>query len=234
MSADINAAPHTYTAGDKSAGGYLARPAGHDPAPAVMVIHEWWGLNDHIREITQRFARAGFVAAAVDLYDGAVTADPQQAGQMMSGLDPQKALANLGTAISWLRTQDFVGAVGITGFCMGGLYSLVAACNLPLDAAVPFYGMPDDLGMVANLNCPVLFIGAEKDQWITVDKMNRLDAAFQAHGRNAEVKIYAGADHAFFNDTRPEVYSAADAADAWTRTIDFLTRHLKKGQASSA
>ncbi len=230
----ITAATATFTAEGKSVNGYLARPADPAKAPAIIIIHEWWGLNDHIKEIAERYARAGFIAAAIDLYDGAVTKDAQEAGKMMSALDPKGALANLATAIKFLRAQAEVSSVGVTGFCMGGVYTLLAACNFQLEAAAPFYGMPDDLSVIENLSCPALFIGGEQDQWITVEKMNRLDAAFKQHGKDAEVKIYAGADHAFFNDTRPEVYSARDAADAWQRAIDFFAKHLKKGQSATA
>lgn len=236
MSTDkkITAAPADFTAEGKSVSGYLARPADAAKAPAVIIIHEWWGLNDHIKDIAERYARAGFIAAAIDLYDGAVTTDPQEAGKMMGALDPMKALVNLGTAIKFLRAQAHVSSVGVTGFCMGGVYTLLAACNFQIEAAVPFYGIPEDLSALEKLCCPVLFIGGEKDQWITVEKMHRLDAAFKQHGKDAEVKVYAGADHAFFNDTRPEVYSASDAQDAWHRVIDFFSKHLKKGQTSAA
>lgn len=223
-----------FTAAGRSVNGYLARPADVAQAPAVVLIHEWWGLNEHIRDVARRYARAGFVAAAVDLYEGATTKDPQEAGKMMSSLDAGKAVENIGTTIQYLRSADFVSGVGVTGFCMGGVYTLLAACNFAVEAAVPFYGIPEDLSLMQNLNCPVLFIGGEKDQWITVEKMNRLDATFKQYGKDAEVKIYAGADHAFFNDTRPDVYSAGDAADAWQRTIDFLTSHLNKGQTATA
>ncbi|HWQ34051.1 MAG TPA: dienelactone hydrolase family protein [Blastocatellia bacterium] len=230
----INASDFTFTADGKSVNGYLARPADQAQAPAIIIIHEWWGLNDHIRDIARRYAQAGFVAAAVDLYEGATTKDAQEAGRMMGALDPKKALAGIETALKHLRGAEYVSAIGITGFCMGGVYTLLAACNFQFEAAVPFYGMPDDLSVIQNLRCPVLFIGGERDQWITVEKMNRLDAAFKQYGKDAEVKIYAGADHAFFNDTRPDVYSAKDAADAWNRAIEFFSKHLKKGQTASA
>lgn len=230
----INASNFTFTANGKSVNGYLARQAGQAQAPAVIIIHEWWGLNDHIRDIAERYARAGFIAAAVDLYEGATTKDPQEAARMMGALDPKKALAGIETALSYLRDADDVSAVGITGFCMGGVYTLLAACNFQFEAAVPFYGMPDDLSVIQHLKCPALFIGGERDQWITVEKMNKLDAAFKQSGKDAEVKIYAGADHAFFNDTRPDVYSARDAADAWNCALEFFSKHLKKGQTASA
>jgi carboxymethylenebutenolidase len=213
---------------------FLARPAVPGQNPAILIIHEWWGLNDHIKDIAQKFARAGFAAAAVDLYDGVVTRDAAEAGKLMSSLDPKKALANLNAAINHLRSANFVSAVGVTGFCMGGVYTLLSACNFRVDAAVAFYGIPDDLSPIEKLSCPLLFIGGELDKWITVEKMQRLDAELQKHHKEAEVKIYAGADHAFFNDTRPEVYSEKDAKDAWQYTLEFFSRHLKRGQTAGA
>ncbi|HEX4949853.1 MAG TPA: dienelactone hydrolase family protein [Blastocatellia bacterium] len=222
----IVASDHSLTADGQTVQQYVARPA-QTPAPAVIVLHEWWGLNAHTKDIAERFARAGFIAVAVDLYDGKVTQDSDEAGKLMSSLDPAQALAKLKVTIDNLRADSQVTSVGVTGFCMGGVYTLLTACNFQVEAAVPFYGIPDDLSCLANLSCPVLFFGGEKDQWITVEKMERLRAALQQYGKNGEVKIYAGADHAFFNDTRPEVYSPADAADAWERTLAFFHQHLK-------
>jgi carboxymethylenebutenolidase len=230
----ISAARAVFSANGKSAEGYLAQPTGVASAPALVLIQEWWGLNAHIEDIAQRYAREGYLVAAVDLYDGKVTKDPTEASALMNGLDPQSALEKLGTAIAYLRQQPNVTAVGITGFCMGGVYTLLAACHNQVEAAAPFYGMPDDFSVLQKLSCPVLFIGGEKDQWITIEKMNKLDEALKQYGKQAEVKIYAGADHAFFNDTRPEVYSPADAADAWQSVLTFFAKHLRKGQTASA
>ena len=227
MAHEISAARAVFTAEGKSAEGYLAQPVGTATAPALVLIQEWWGLNQHIEDIAERYARAGYIVAAVDLYDGKVTKDATEAGALMSGLDPQSALEKLSTTIAYLRSQPNVTAVGITGFCMGGVYTLLAACHNQVEAAAPFYGIPDDLTVLEKLSCPVLFIGGEKDQWITVEKMNKLDAALKQYGKQAEVKIYVGADHAFFNDTRPEVYSAADAADAWQSVLAFFAQHLR-------
>lgn len=217
----------TFTAHNQTAPGYLARPAAPTPAPALILIHEWWGLNAHIKDIAERLARAGFVTAAVDLYDGVVTKDAAEAGQLMSQLDPAQALAKLRTVLDHLRATSEITRVGVTGFCMGGVYTLLTACHYPVEAAVPFYGMPDDLSCLANLNCPVLFFGGERDQWITVEKMNRLREAFQQYGKDGEVKIYEGADHAFFNNTRTEVYNAIAAQDAWQRMLAFFRQHLQ-------
>ncbi len=230
----ITSSNFKFTSGGKEVNGFLARPTDLAKAPAVIVIQEWWGLNDHIKDVAERYARAGFVAAAPDLYDGTVTKDPQEASKLMGQLKPEKALDDLGTMAGHLRAADEVTSLGITGFCLGGLYTLVAACHYQFEAAVAFYGIPDDISVIANLSCPLLFIGGEKDEWITVEKMNRLSAALKQHGKDGEVKIYQDAPHAFFNNTRPEVYRPADAQDAWQRAIDFFTRHLGQGQAAGA
>ncbi len=223
----ISAQATEFSANGISVPGYLARPANITSAPAIILIQEWWGLNDHIKDIARRYASEGFITAAVDLYDGVVTKDADEASHLMNGLDFPKALSRISATIEYLRNLDGVTSVGITGFCMGGVLSLLTACHNKVEAVAPFYGMPDDLSAVANLGCPMLFIGGEKDGWITVEKMNHLKEALQTNHKDGEVKIYTGADHAFFNDTRPEVYSPADAADAWTQVLAFFRKNLK-------
>jgi carboxymethylenebutenolidase len=211
-------------------GGYLARPQTSLALPALLLIHEWWGLNDHIKDVARRYAREGFVVLAVDLYDGRAAKDSEQASKMMAELKTQDGMRRIRAAFAHLKEQSFIkaGQIGITGFCMGGSFALLAACHMPdLKAAAPFYGdipQPDDL--VKNIHCPLLFICAEKDAWITVEKMNRLQAAIQRYGVNGVVHVYPGAQHAFFNNTRPDVFNADAAADAWQRVVGFLHTHL--------
>jgi carboxymethylenebutenolidase len=214
---------------------FIARPEGVEKAPAIIVVQEWWGLNPHIEDVAQRFAREGFIAVAPDLYDGVITKDPKEAGNLMGALKTEKGLAYLQTVLTQLRSMNEVTSVGVTGFCMGGTYALLLACHAKLEASAPFYGdVPTDTAIIGKLSCPVLFIGGEKDQWINLEKMNRLDSALKQHGKEGEVRVYQGADHAFFNDTRPEVYSKSDAEDAWSRVIGFFNKHLRKGQVAGA
>src|SRR4030095_4038423 len=153
----------------------------------------------------------------------------------MGALKQEDGLASLRMVLGQLRAMPEVTSVGVTGFCMGGTFALLLACNAKVEAAAPFYGDgPVDTTLIGKLSCPVLFIGAAKDQWITVEKMNRLDVALKQYGKEGEVRIYKGADHAFFNDTRPEVYNQADAEDAWERVIEFFNKHLRKGQTAAA
>lgn len=217
-----------FAANGKEVNAFIAKPEGVSKAPAVIVIHEWWGLNPHTEDIAQRYAREGFIAIAADLYNGVTTKDPKEAGNLMSALKPEDGVESLKIVLDALRANPEVSSVGVTGFCMGGTFALLLACHAKVEASVPFYGdVPVDTTIIGKLGCPLLFIGGEKDQWITVEKMNRLDTALKQYSKPGEVRIYPGADHAFFNDTRPEVYSKADAEDAWKTVIAFFNQHLR-------
>ena len=233
--AEIITSRETFEGDGVEVSAFVARPDDVEKAPAVIIVHEWWGLNPHIEDVAQRFAEEGFIAFAADLYEGKTTKDAQEAAKLMGALKQEEGLARLQVVLMRLRAMPEVARVGVTGFCMGGTFALLLACNAKVDASAPFYGdVPADTSVIDKLSCPVLFIGAEKDQWITVEKMNRLDAALKQFGKEGEVRIYEGADHAFFNDTRPDVYSRPDAEDAWKRVIEFFNKHLRKGQTATA
>ncbi len=233
--AEVTTERMTFEGPDREVSAFCARPAAAGPAPAIILVHEWWGLNPHIEEIATRYAREGFLTVAVDLYGGRMTRDAKEAAELMGALRHEEGLASLRVVLEKLRAMPEVTGVGVTGFCMGGTFALLLACHEKVDASAPFYGdVPVDTTLLGRLSCPVLFIGGEKDQWITVEKMNRLDTALKQYAKEGEVRVYKGADHAFFNDTRPEVYSRADAEDAWRRVIEFFNRHLRKGQAAGA
>ncbi len=213
--------------------GFLARPDGAPgPQPAVVVIHEWWGLNDHIKDIARRFAARGYVALAPDLYSrlgSKVTKDASEAARLMSQLSSQDALLDLNAAIGFLKQQPAVDArrIGLVGFCMGGTLALTMAThNSDIKAAVIFYGKVPPLETLDSLLCPVLYHYGEQDGWVTKQEMERLRQGLQQFGKPGEVVTYQ-AQHAFFNDTRPEVYRKEDAEAAWRRTIEFFTRHLR-------
>ncbi|MBI4463325.1 MAG: dienelactone hydrolase family protein [Acidobacteria bacterium] len=217
--------------GGPLASGYEARPAGTGSYPGVLLVHEWWGLNAHIQDVAQRLASEGFVVLAPDLYGGKVTSDPNQAAAWMEALDREAAVRVLLGAHRFLQEKEPIYAehIGVIGFCMGGSYALLLACRTPaIRVAVPFYGdHPEPIDQVQNIRCPLLFIAAGKDPWITPPKVERLKKAFEHYNIHAEVRTYPDADHAFFNDTRPEVYNAPAAQDAWTRTLGILSRTLK-------
>ncbi len=208
---------------------FLARPEGAGPFPAVIVIQEWWGLNDHIKDVAGRFAREGYVALAPDLYHGKVTDDPNVAGKLMGALNREEAVKDLLAGIAYLKGQPGVDGtrIGVTGYCMGGSYALLLPCRTKeIKAAAPYYGEVPDEATLKNLACPVLYIYGDADFWITREDVRRLENALKKFGKPGEVKIYSGAPHAFFNDTR-DVYRQAEAQDAWSRTLAFFARHLK-------
>jgi carboxymethylenebutenolidase len=192
----------------------------------VIVIQEWWGLVDHIKNVCDRFAEAGFVALAPDLYHGQTAKSPDEAGKLMMALRIDEAEQDLSGAVQYLLDHDAVTGdkVGCVGFCMGGALALYAASkNSNIGACVVFYGIhPNVKPDLANLQAPVLGNFAEKDRSVPTDKVNELEQQLKALGKQVDFKIYPGTDHAFFNDTRPEVYNAQAAADAWQRTIQFL------------
>lgn len=233
--AEITTSRETFEVDGLEVDAYVARPDEVEKAPAVIIVHEWWGLNRHIEDVAERFAEEDFIGVAADIFEGKTTKDAQVAARLMGELKQEDGLARLQVVLKRLRAKPEVAGVGVIGFCMGGTFALLLACNANVDASAPFYGdVPVDTTVIGKLSCPILFIGAEKDQWITVEKMNRLDAALKQYGKEGEVRIYEGADHAFFNDTRPEVYSRADAEDAWERVIEFFNRHLRKAQRATA
>lgn len=218
--------------GGGTASAYEARPAGAGSYPGILVVQEWWGLNEHIKDIARRLAGEGFVTLAPDLYRGKVTADPTQAASWMAALDREEAVRILLGALRFLQEKEPIYAehIGVIGFCMGGSYALLLACRTPaIKVAIPFYGdHPDPIDQVKNIRCPVLFIAGGKDPWINTAKVEKLKKAFEQYGVNGEVRVYPDASHAFFNDTRPDVYHAAAAQDAWTRALGLLSRALKR------
>jgi carboxymethylenebutenolidase len=194
--------------------------------PGVVVIQEWWGLNDHISSIADRFAQAGFSALAPDLYRGRVASTPDEASHMMTGLDFADAThQDLAGAVKFLRER--CGKVGVTGFCMGGALTIAAAVHVPaLSAAVCFYGIPPaQFADPSNIKIPFQGHFANRDDWCTPAAVNALEQAMLAAGATPDIHRYP-ADHAFFNQTRPEVFDAACAQQAWDRSLAFLTLHL--------
>ena len=212
-----------------STGGYLATPK-QGTGPGVIVIQEWWGLVDHIKDVCDRFADEGFVALAPDMYHGKTTKSPDEAGKLMMALQIDQAEKDLSAAVQYLLTLDSTTSkkIGVVGFCMGGALALFTATkNQSIGACVVFYGIhPKVKPDLPNLNAPVLGIFGEKDGSVPPAAVHDLERKIKDLGKQVEVKIYPGADHAFFNDTRPEVYKAEAATDAWQRTIAFLRQHL--------
>lgn len=207
--------------------GYLAGESG----PGVLVIQEWWGLNGHIKDIVDRFAGEGFVAVAPDLYHGEVTTEPDGAGKLMMALNIGEAAKDMSGAIDELQRRTGQDKVGVVGFCMGGGLALVVACNRPdaVAACAPFYGLipwasaqPDWSQLAAKVEGHY----ARNDGFFTPEAAEALQSQLRELGKDATLLIYPETDHAFFNDTRPEVYNPDASATAWARVLDLFRSEL--------
>lgn len=211
--------------------GYLATPEG--AGLPLIVIQEWWGLVPHIRDVCDRFAGEGFTALAPDLYRGESTTEPDEAGKLMMSLNLDQAARDMSGAVDFLQGHEAVRGegIGVTGFCMGGGLAMALACQRPdaIRACVPWYGIIPWESLEPNwsaLAAPVQGHYAEEDGFFTPDKVKALEEKLRDLGKDVELFIYPGVDHAFFNDTRPEVYDAEAAQQAWTRALSFLRGHL--------
>lgn len=214
-----------------TASGYLATPTG--AGPGLVVIQEWWGMVDHIKDVCDRFAAEGFTALAPDLYHGKRTTEPDEAGKLMMAMNMEEAARDMSGAVDHLLASDAVrgDGVGVVGYCMGGGLALVLGCHRPdaVRACVPYYGLipwPDAQPDWSKLRAAVQGHYAGKDEFFTPDKVDELERTLRDQGVDVEMFVYRDADHAFFNDTRPEVYDADAAREAWTRTLSFLREHL--------
>lgn len=211
--------------------GYLARPAGITGSlPGLIVIHEWWGLNDNIRKTAERLAGEGFVALAVDLYGGESATVPKEAMRLMSALNAggDRADENLRQAYRYLTEAQSAPRTGSIGWCLGGRWSLRTALLLPeeLDAAVIYYGtVTTDEEQLATLQMPILGNFADDDPIIPVDTVRTFTATLQSLGKDIDVKIYENTKHAFSNPSGM-AYQPEAAEHAWNRTLAFLRTHL--------
>ncbi len=200
--------------------------AEHCNGKAVLVIHEWWGLNDHIKDIAQRYADEGFTAIAPDLYRGKIATDPGEASQMMNGLAIEDGLDTIKNAIDAAALAYDISHFGVTGYCMGGTYALRSACEIEgLSAAAPFYGDIPEEEVLKKLTVPTVFISGTRDGWITPEKVATLEEAAERYELPVHSVKY-DADHAFFNNTRSEVYDPTAAADAWALVTGFFRDKL--------
>lgn len=201
--------------------GYLATPDAWPPGPGIVVVQEWWGLNDNIRDVARRFATAGYAALVPDLYRGRQPDEPDDARKLAMQLDREQTLEDLGAAATWL----FDGGsqrVAVCGFCMGGSLAFAMALeDERLSASVPFYGLTD---VDRPVRVPVLGHFGTEDRW-PVSELEEAERVIQADQPASRFHIYPGAPHAFFNDTQPS-YRPQDAALAWERTLEFLRQTL--------
>ena len=209
--------------------GYLAIPENGNGI-GVIVLQEWWGLVPHIKNVADRFAAAGFVALAPDLYDGVSTKSPDEAGKLLMALNIAETDKKLRGAIDYLLENKAVTSekIGTIGFCMGGMLSLFAATkNENVGACVSFYGIHPAVKLeLEGINAPILGIYAENDKSVPPAAVAELEAKLLELDKPCEFKIYDDADHAFFNDTRPEVYNEIYAKHAWERVLTFYKENL--------
>jgi carboxymethylenebutenolidase len=221
----------TFSSAAGPAMGLLMRP-GHGK-PGLIILQEWWGLVPHIKDVAGRLAALGYVALAPDLYHGKSTVEAEEASHLMEGLDWGRALDEIAGAVRYLRDVEGVDRVGVVGFCMGGALTVLAATLAGVDAFVSFYGFPRpgaaDLG---RITAPGLIFFGEHEEFFSVPDAKAFAERQRAAGRDAEVVVYPGAGHAFFNDSRPEVFRAEASNDAWRRTLAHLGRHLRSWTTS--
>ncbi len=218
-----------FTSNGQEAEGYLAMPASGS-GPGVIVIQEWWGLAPHIKDICDRLAGEGFVALAPDLYHGETTAEPDEAGKLAMAMKIDEAAKDMSGAVDYLAGHDAStgGKVGCVGYCMGGGLSLYLASLKPeIGACVVYYGvLPGAQLDFANIQAPVLGHYAENDNFAGPAAARELEGNLKSLGKEAEFHIYPGTEHAFFNDSRADVYDADAAKLSWERTLPFFRAHL--------
>ena len=222
----------SYKSGDDTVMGMFYTPVGKGPFPALIMIHEYWGLNDWMKEQASKFADQGYVTLAIDLYRGKVADNPDLAHELMRGVPEDRASRDLHAAFDYLAAQPNVkkDRIGSIGWCMGGGYSLrVAILEPTLAADVINYGpLITDPAELKKINAPILGSFGGQDRGITPDDVKKFQQALTQLGKKVEIKIYPDAGHAFENPNNKQGYRPDDASDAWKRTLDFLAGTLKK------
>lgn len=212
--------------------GYLAEPAGTGAHPAIVVIQEWWGLNDWIRQQADRFAKEGYVALAPDLYRGKSTSDPNEAHELMRGLPEDRAMADLKGAFEYLASRKNVDAkrIAVIGWCMGGGYALMLGIDEPkLAGMVINYGhLVTDPKTIRSIKPPILGNFGAEDRGIPPADVRAFESALKQDGKRADIKIYSGAGHGFMNPNNKDGYVATATEDAWSRIDRFLKGVFKR------
>lgn len=208
-----------------STGNYLSRPEDKKAHPGVIMIHEWWGLNDNIKKQADVLAKEGYAVLAVDLYHGKIATTPEQAMNIMKTVDSKKAVSDLLDAVNYLKSQSFVkkNEIGSIGWCFGGGYSLQLALNdKDLKACVIYYGhLSNDKDELKNIKAPILGIFGSEDKSISVQSVNDFDKALSSLNKTHDIKIYPGVGHAFANPSNPG-YHPEFTKDAWFQSSDIL------------
>jgi carboxymethylenebutenolidase len=227
----------SYKSGNETVHGILYAPEGKGPFPGIIVIHEWWGLNDWVKEQASKLADQGYVTLAIDLYRGKVATTPNEAHEFMGGVPQDRAARDLQAAFAYLQSQPNVkkDRVGAIGWCMGGGYALHLALDQPkLAADVINYGVADyaslakDQSALKKINSPILGIFGQQDRGIPADEVKNFAEQLDKLGKKADITIYPDAGHAFENPNNKDGYRPQDAADAWNKTVSFFASTLKQ------
>ena len=216
----------SYKSGDDTVQAFIYTPEGKGPFPGILVIHEWWGLNDWVKEQASKLSDLGYVALAIDLYRGKVATTPDEAHEIMRGVPDDRAARDLHAAFEFLKSQPYVkkDRIASIGWCMGGGYSFDVALQEPtLTADVINYGhLATDPRSLKKINASILGIFGGQDRGITVEDVKKFEQSMMQMDKKVEIVIYPNAYHAFENPNNDNGYRAADAADAWKRTVKFL------------
>jgi carboxymethylenebutenolidase len=231
QAAATNTQTVSYKSGNETVSGYLALPGGGGKHPAIIVIHEWWGLNDWVKEQAQKYAAQGYVALAVDLYRGKVGTTQDEAHILMRGLPDDRGLRDLEAAFAYLASRPDVDAakIGSIGWCMGGGWSIKLAEDQPkLAAFVVNYGpLPTDAAIIAKIKAPMLGNFGADDKGIPPESVHAFEAAIKADGKNPDIKIYEGAGHAYQNPNNKDGYRPEATADSSKRIDAFFAEYLR-------
>ncbi|MDP6426636.1 MAG: dienelactone hydrolase family protein [Rhodospirillales bacterium] len=220
-----------YKHGEVEADAYLSHPTAPGPWPAVIVAHEWWGLEEHFRDFSRELASHGMVVLVPDLYHGKVTGDPAEAALLKTSLDIDRAVEEIGVAAAYLRNLPFVSEkVSIVGFCMGGGLALLAASRSSEFSAgvIYFPSIYPDTSELENISCPLQFHYGTADTVTPRSEIDRITRTLDGAGKLYELHLYEGADHAFVNDMHPEHYDQESTQATWPRTVEFLNRHTRE------
>jgi carboxymethylenebutenolidase len=222
----------SYKSGDETVQGMLYTPTGKGPFPAIIAIHEWWGLNDWVKEQASKLSDQGYVTLAVDLYRGKVATTPEMAHEIMRGVPEDRAKRDLHAAFEFLASQPNVkkDRIGAIGWCMGGGYSLDVALQEPaLAADVINYGhLATDTEALKKIHAPILGLFGGQDHGIPPEDVKKFETTMKQLGKKMDVTIYPDAGHGFENPNNKDGYRAEDTADAWKRTLNFIAQTLQK------
>lgn len=221
-----------YISGKDTVSAYLTEPQGNGPFPGLIVIHEWWGLNNRVKKDAEDFAHNGYVALAIDLYHGKSTVSPDEARKLSGSIQQEQASLDLKSAFDYLKNMQNVdkNKIGSIGWCMGGGYSLKAAIEIPeLSACVVNYGrLVTDTETLKKINCPLLGIFGENDQNINPTVVGTFKDALGKAGIKNKIITYPGVGHAFMNPDNPKLYNKQTTAEAKTEISTFLDTYLKQ------